>query len=64
MRLTMLCAVSALLLSGCSTNGRETDPCGPWRAIYVSKSDVLSEDTARALLAHNRTGAALCAWGR
>lgn len=61
----MLCAVSAILLTGCANPGPATsDPCGPWRAIYVGKDDVLTEDTARSLLAHNRTGAALCAWGR
>lgn len=41
-----------------------SDPCGPWRAIYVAKDDSLTTETARALLAHNRTGAALCGWGR
>jgi hypothetical protein len=60
----MLCVASLALLTGCATNGPATDVCGPWRAIYVAKADSLTEDTARALLAHNRTGAALCGWGR
>jgi hypothetical protein len=65
MRSMMACVVSLALLTGCATNGPVvTDPCGPWRAIYVAKADVLTEDTARGLLAHNRTGAALCGWGR
>ena len=64
MRLTTLCVASLTLLGACATNGPVTDPCGPWRAIYVSKADVLTEDTARALLTHNRTGRELCGWGR
>jgi hypothetical protein len=60
----MLCVASAILLTGCARNGPVTDACGPWRAIYVAKADTLTEDTARALLAHNRTGRELCGWGR
>lgn len=64
MRLTMACAVSAILLASCAgSSGGVTDACGPWRAIYVAKADNLTEDTARALLAHNRTGRELCGWG-
>jgi hypothetical protein len=56
---------SLILLTGCGTNGPvQTDPCGPFRPVYVGKADVLTEETSRALLAHNRTGAALCGWGR
>jgi hypothetical protein len=54
--------LTALLLSGCATAGRVTDACGPWRPIYVSKADVLTDGTARAILAHNETGAKLCGW--
>lgn len=53
---------SLILLGGCATNGA-ADPCGPFRPIYVAKDDSLTGDTARALLIHNRTGAALCGWG-
>jgi hypothetical protein len=60
----MLCAASAILLASCAGSSPATDPCGPWRAIYVAKADVLTEDTARGLLAHNRTGRELCGWGR
>lgn len=56
---------SMTLLAACATNGPgPTDPCGPFRAIYVGKADVLTAETARALLGHNRTGAELCGWGR
>lgn len=62
---TIALLASLTLLAGCGTNGPvQTDPCGPWRPIYVGKSDVLTAETARSLLAHNRTGAALCNWGR
>jgi hypothetical protein len=57
-------AAAATLLASCAENSLVTsDPCGPWRAIYVAKADDLTVETARALLAHNRTGASLCGWG-
>lgn len=56
---------SLIPLAGCATNSVvPSDPCGPFRPIYVGKADVLTEQTARDLLAHNRTGAALGCWGR
>lgn len=55
---------SLILLAGCARNGPDPDPCGPWRPIYVGKEDALTAETARALLAHNRTGKELCGWGR
>jgi hypothetical protein len=36
--------------------------CDWVKPIYVSKSDVLSDDTAKAILAHNLTGAKICGW--
>ncbi|WP_050883456.1 hypothetical protein [Burkholderia pseudomallei] len=42
---------------------RVTDTACDWtRPIYVSKTDVLSDDTARAILAHNTAGAKVCGW--
>lgn len=42
---------------------RVTDTACEWtRPIYVSKTDVLSDDTARAILAHNMAGAKVCGW--
>lgn len=56
---------SLILLAACATNSAvQSDPCGPFRPIYVGKNDVLTEQTARDLLAHNRTGRELCNWGR
>lgn len=50
------------LLGGCSAIGGGTDACGPWRPILVSRGDVLTDGTARQLLAHNEAGRALCGW--
>ncbi|SPB16543.1 hypothetical protein NOV72_03742 [Caballeronia novacaledonica] len=36
--------------------------CDWTKPIYVSSTDVLSDETARAVLAHNRAGAAQCGW--
>lgn len=59
------CVASLTLLASCAGNGPvASDPCGPWRAIYVGKADVLTQETARALLTHNRTGRELCGWGQ
>lgn len=58
----MLWLASLSLLSACATGGPGTDACGPWRPIYVSRADVLTEGTARQVLAHNETGARLCGW--
>lgn len=52
-----------ILLAACETAGPVTsDPCGPWRAIRISKADTLTGETARAIGAHNETGARLCYW--
>lgn len=57
-----------LLLVGCATNGRATEAstsgCEWTRPIYVSKQDVLTDTTARQILAHNETGRRLCNWKR
>ncbi|CFT46163.1 Uncharacterised protein [Burkholderia pseudomallei] len=42
---------------------RVTDTACEWtRPIYVSRTDVLSDDTARQILAHNMAGAKNCGW--
>lgn len=42
---------------------RFVDTACDWtKPIYVSETDVLSDETARAILAHNRAGAAQCGW--
>ncbi|MBU9378693.1 hypothetical protein KTE93_01060 [Burkholderia gladioli] len=36
--------------------------CSWTKPIYLDKSDVLSDATARAVLAHNQAGAKECGW--
>ncbi|MDW9253727.1 MULTISPECIES: hypothetical protein [pseudomallei group] len=40
-----------------------TDTACDWtKPIYVSKTDILSDDTARAILTHNLAGGKNCGW--
>jgi hypothetical protein len=48
------------LVTGCAHRG--TEGCEAWRPILRSQEDVLSVETARAILAHNLTGRRLCGW--
>jgi hypothetical protein len=57
----MLLGILALL-TGCAATGPAIDPCGAWRPIYVSRADVLTDETARQVLVHNETGRRLCRW--
>lgn len=59
MRALMLTG-TLILLTSCATGGSETN-CAWVRPIYISKNDVLTEGTARAILAHNEARAAVCA---
>ena len=36
--------------------------CDWTKPIYVDKADVLTNETAAAILAHNRAGAKVCGW--
>jgi hypothetical protein len=51
----------AILLASCAGTGGATD-CATWRPILVHDEDALTPPTARAILAHNRTGRRLCGW--
>lgn len=56
----------ALLLTACTTTGRATEVttgCEWTKPILVSRQDVLTDLTARQILAHNETGRRLCHWG-
>jgi hypothetical protein len=57
-----LVGLLGLLLSACATGGRETDFCIIAQPVLVSKTDTLTEETARQILAHNEVGRALCGW--
>lgn len=57
----------AALLSGCCTppapEVRVIDTACTWTVpIYVSRADVLTDDTAESILAHNETGRDRCGW--
>jgi hypothetical protein len=42
---------------------RIVDTACDWtKPIYVSSTDVLSDETAKAILAHNKAGAVQCGW--
>lgn len=54
--------ILAPLLASCATVGPATDACAVFEPIYVSRLDVLTDQTAREILAHNELGAKLCGW--
>lgn len=74
----LLCLLAPLLMSCAQTGPAEpAAPVEPqvevrtrivdtgcdWNSpIYVSKTDVLSDETAKQVLAHNKAGAAKCGW--
>ncbi|MDE4917790.1 hypothetical protein ACUXAV_005134 [Cupriavidus metallidurans] len=42
---------------------RTVDTACDWtKPIYVDVADVLTDDTAKSILAHNRAGAKVCGW--
>jgi hypothetical protein len=58
-----------LLLASCGTSGNAIDvkpnndaACAAFAPIFVGKDDVLTDQTAKAILAHDKTGAKLCGW--
>lgn len=62
-RLTLV-AVLAIACAGCAAPQVRTvtDYCTPWRPIYPSQRDVLTDGTAKQILQHDETGATLCGW--
>ena len=73
---TGLAAISlAAALAGCGTCAVPASPpqvethtkvidsaCSWTKPIYLEKTDVLADSTARAVLEHNRAGAKVCGW--
>lgn len=71
---TGLAASALALLVGCGaacpppapevvTKTRVVDTACDWvKAIYLDKTDVLSDATAKAILAHDQAGAKNCNW--
>lgn len=55
--------LSVILLSGCvDGSARGLDVCAPWKPIFVSSQDQLTDGTAREIVAHNEVGERLCGW--
>jgi hypothetical protein len=51
------------MMAGCAERSSvKTDFCTPRRAIYVSRADVLTDGTAKAIKAHDKTGVKLGCW--
>lgn len=54
---------SCVMMVGCATKpAPRPDYCAPWKPIYVSRVDVLSDGTARAIRDHDETGVHLGCW--
>jgi hypothetical protein len=63
MRSTAILAacLTAALLTGCGTSGAGTKAGCEWvKPIYVSRTDALTDGTARQILAHNESWKAVC----
>lgn len=62
------CLLVGLLTSfaatGCATQATTMAPdfCATAKPIYIGKLDVISDETAKEILAHNLTGRKLCGW--
>jgi hypothetical protein len=63
-RLWLLLTLLPLLASCATTDGPATkvDPCAGWSAIYPSRQDVLTDGTAKQILAHDLHGVAQGCW--
>lgn len=51
-----------ILLASCAGGGGPATDCAAWRPISVSRADVLTDGTARQVLAHNETGRRIGCW--
>lgn len=57
----MVC-LTGLLVTSCASIGAGDSFCLIAKPIYVSPRDTLTDDTARAILTHDETGARICGW--
>jgi hypothetical protein len=69
MLIRKLLLVSLILAGGLATSACtpklvavKTNPCAGWSAIYPSKQDVLTDGTAKQILAHDEHGVASGCW--
>lgn len=60
----LMLIASLILLTNCASTGPVlTDSfCATEKPILISKSDVLTKESAREILAHNEYGARKCGW--
>lgn len=62
--LRSLTAIACLLLTACATSGPATEVvdagCYWTRPIYISREDILTDETARQILVHNETWELRC----
>jgi hypothetical protein len=55
--------ILVLLLASCKTAGPVvTNACAGWEPVYVHVGDVLTDATAKSILAHDLYGAKQCGW--
>lgn len=57
--LSLVCLMA--MLPGCSKVSG-ADSCVAFSPVYISKQDILTDGTARQILAINETGKSLCGW--
>jgi len=62
--LLILLLASLSLAAGCSPKlvAVKSDPCAGWLPIYASKTDVLSDSTAKQILGHDCHGVQQKCW--
>ena len=57
--------IPALLLAACKTSPAiKPDPCAGWSVICPSKTDILTDGTAKQILGHDEHGVAAKCWAR
>lgn len=66
-RAKWIACLPVMLIASCATNGPATpEPtvldtgCSWVKPIYIGKDDKLTDETARQILAHNRTWSSVC----
>jgi len=55
-----LILVTSFVATGCATPS--PTECAGWRPVYIGEADVLTRETASAILAHNRQGQERGCW--
>lgn len=57
-----LMLLAMLISTSCVTSGPADSFCVIAKPIYFSSKDLLSNETERAIIAHDEKGAAICGW--